>query len=91
MPNYLHGTVAATSTAAVLFTSPSENDGVAVKNSGPVAVYLGGSAVTADTASTGGLPLHPGECVTVSTVGNLNADLYAVTASGTAYVSYLYV
>lgn len=91
MPSYIHGTATATTTAAVLFTSPAHNDGVLLSNRGPSAVFFGGSTVTADQAGTGGMEVAPGEKVTISTVGNLAADLYAVTASGTAVVSWLTV
>ena len=87
--SYQHGTGSVTSTAAVLVTSPTENDGMLVSNRGPVSVYLGGSSVTADQSATGGLEVAAGEKVTLSTIGNLPVDLYAVTASGSAVVSWL--
>lgn len=91
MSSYAHGTASISSMAAVLVTTGSENGGVVVSNRGPVSVYLGGSSVTADQASTGGLELVPGEKVTLSTVANVSADLYAVTASGTTAVSWIAV
>lgn len=92
MSGYVHGTVSVGTTATDLFSSPTnESGGVLVKNSGPVAVFLGGSTVTAGTAATAGLLLNPGESVTVTSTGASSADLYAITATGTAYVSYLWV
>lgn len=92
MSNYVHGTVSCGTSATLLFSSPtSESGGVLVRNNGPEPAFLGGSTVTADVATTGGVLLPAGEAVTVSTTGAASADLYGVTASGTAYVSYLYV
>lgn len=91
MPSYAHATASVTTTAAVLVTTGSENDGVVVSNRGPVSVYLGGASVTADQTATGGLELVAGEKATLSTAGNVAADLYAVTAAGTATVSWIAV
>ncbi len=56
MSGYSHATVSITATASQVFSAnPSENDGVLVQNRGSVAVYLGGSTVTADDTGTGGL------------------------------------
>jgi hypothetical protein len=65
-----------------------------VKNRGPEVVYLGGAlnpeaTVTADETSTGGYPLDPGESVQIPVFTAASRDLYGVTASGTAIVSFL--
>lgn len=91
MANYFHGSGTATTTAAVLLTSRLQNAGVVVSNAGPATAYLGGSTVTADQTSTGGLSLAAGDRVRVPTAGNINADLYVVTAADTAVLSWLSV
>lgn len=91
MADYQHGTLSVGTTATLITNSDLENDGLLVSNRGPVSVYLGGATVTADQTSTGGFEIAPGEKITVSTVGNLIADLYGITAAGTAVVSWLVV
>lgn len=67
--------------------------GAFYKNNGPVTVFLGEgtsttSDVTADTSSTGGWQLHPGQEITFQPgEGSFTAHIWAVTASGTAFVS----
>jgi hypothetical protein len=56
---YKNGVVSA-GTTAVLVATPSsapDVDGILIQNLGSVTVYLGGSTVTANTASTGGYQL----------------------------------
>lgn len=90
MSQYQQGTALVLDTSSLLTTSSSGNNaGIVVKNRGTVEVYLGGSSVTADDTSTGGLPVSPGEKVTVPTVGNVAAELHAVTAAGEALVSWI--
>lgn len=87
--SYPHGTVTATTTAAFLVTAGAENDGIVIGNRGPADAFLGGSSVTADESSSAGLQLVPGEKVTLPTVGNQSADVYVVTAEGTAIVTWM--
>lgn len=80
-------------TTAVLIATPSsapDVDGILVLNSGSVTVYLGGSTVTANTASTGGYPLAASASVLVPTTGASAEGLYGIVASSTANVAYLY-
>ena len=91
MASYLNGTVAVSSIVTGILTIGSEADGVLVQNVGPYPVYIGGSGVTADTSSTGGVLLAPGDKVTLSTVASASTELYGVTAAGTAYVSWVAV
>lgn len=88
MASYLHGTASVGTTRSVLVTTGSSG-GVLVQNNGTVAVFLGGSTVTADTTATGGISVAAGATVTVPTVGGAKADLYAVVATGTANVAWL--
>lgn len=88
MASYLSGTATVAAARSVLVTTGSPG-GVLVQNNGSVAVFLGGSAVTADTAATGGISVAAGASVTVPTAGGAKADLYAVVASGTAAVAWL--
>lgn len=68
-----------TTAAVIAAVDPANSQGV-IKNQGPATVFVGGSTVTADRASTGGLPGNGGV-----------TDLYGVTASDTAYVSAVYI
>lgn len=81
-----------TTAAVIAAVDPANSQGV-IKNQGPATVFVGGSTVTADRASTGGLPLEPGEVLTLPSIpGNGGVtDLYGVTASDTAYVSAVYI
>lgn len=95
--SYTFATVEVTTTATFLFTAASVGPQAFVKNRGPVTVYLGGSTVTADSASTGGFPVEPGETATIPSPGNVvsdnpdGLDLYAIVADDTAYVSWIAV
>lgn len=91
---YANGTVEVTTTATLIFNSPQQNSFIVVKNRGPETVYLGGlpnpeGTVTADETSTGGLPLEPGETVAVPTWAADTRDLFGITESDTAIVSWL--
>jgi hypothetical protein len=88
MASYLHGTATVTTTRSVLVTTGASG-GVLVQNNGSVAVFLGGSTVTADATATGGISVAAGASVTVPTVGGAKADLYAIVASSTAAVAWL--
>lgn len=87
--------VTSVGTTAVLLATPSsapDVDGILVQNLGSVAVYLGGSTVTAGTTSTGGLQLAASSTtpLLVPTTGASAEGLYAITASSTANVAVLY-
>lgn len=88
---YVHKTVQVTTTAVALVETGNQNDGVLIQNRGPGAVYIGGSTVTADSSTTGGILLAPGDKITVSTVGNLDGEVYAIAACETSYVSWIEV
>ena len=82
---YKNGVVSASTTATLIATPSSapDVDGILVSNSGSVTVYLGGSTVTANTASTGGYPLAASASVLVPTTGASSEALYGITASST--------
>ena len=91
MADFSNGTVDVTSTATLIVSVSPGTTPIVVANRGPEVVYLGSSSVTADTASTGGLPVNPGEKVNAPDT-QLNVpqwDLYGITAGGDAYVSWL--
>jgi hypothetical protein len=54
-------------------------------------VWIGGSTVTADNATTGGYLLAPGDSVTVSVVANVDGEVYGITIADTAYVAWIEV
>jgi hypothetical protein len=89
---YKNGVVSASTTATLIATPSSapDVDGILVSNSGSVTVYLGGSTVTANTASTGGYPLAASASVLVPTTGASSEALYGITASSTANVAFVY-
>jgi hypothetical protein len=88
-----YGTTEVGTSATSLFTNPTSNSAPLVKNQGPATVYIGDSTVTADQASTGGLPLAPGEKANLPSVpgGGTAEDVYGITAQGEAYVSFFYI
>lgn len=90
---YVSGPVTVTSTAALAFTVPSGcgASGVLVANTGTVTVYLGGPGVTSAT----GFPITaattpPGPPVTLPTNGAEAHDVWAVVASTSGSISFLY-
>lgn len=85
---YPFGTVSVGTTATFIEISPGNVGGAVIGNRGPEAVYVGGSTVTADESSTGGLLLAPGEKVTLPTSTSYG-DIYAITAEGTSYVTWI--
>lgn len=90
--SYKNGVVSVTTSPTLIATPSSvpENNGVLVQNLGSVTLYLGGSTVTANTASTGGYPVAANASVTVPTTGSTSEALYGIVASSTANVAYLY-
>jgi len=86
---YSTGQVSVGTTATSIFTTgpDPENDGVVVYNGGSVVVYLGGtSSVTTST----GYPLAATTAVTIPTTGAETLQLYGITASSTATVSFIF-
>ena len=73
--------VAPTASAATLIAGRAARIRVTFKNIGSVTVYIGIATVT----TANGLPLDPGESITLNT----NALVQAITASGTGNVSVL--
>jgi hypothetical protein len=71
-------------------SSAPDVDGLVIQNLGSVTLYLGGSTVTANTASTDGLQVAANGVITVPTTGASAEGLYGITASSTANVAYLY-
>jgi hypothetical protein len=90
--SYQNGVVSVGTTATLIATPSSapDVDGILIQNLGAVAVFLGGSTVTANTASMGGYSLAAGTSVLVPTTGASAEGLYGIVASSTANVSWLY-
>lgn len=85
-PSYITGVVTVTAAATPVCVVNTGNDGVLVANTGSHAVFLGGAGVTAST----GFPLEAKASVVVpSTGGHLN-ELFAITASETSTVAFLF-
>ena len=85
---YIAGTVSVGSTATLLCSPAASSGGVLVQN-GSTAIFLGGPGVTSSGASQG-LSVAANATVTVPTVGYAVHDLWAVTASGSSSVSFLF-
>lgn len=62
-----------------------DNDGVLVSAS--AAVYVGGADVTAST----GFPLPANTPTSIPTTGAESGELYGITSSGTATLSYIFL
>ena len=89
---YQNGVVSV-GTSATLIATPSsapDVDGILIQNLGAVTLYLGGSTVTANTASTGGYTVAAAASVLVPTTGASAEGLYGIVASSTANVAFLY-
>lgn len=89
MSDYSNGAVTVGATPTLVCTAGAENDGVLLQNTGAVAVFVGGPAVTASGATTG-ISLAAGATLSVPSVGGLTHNVYATVASGTSTVVYLY-
>lgn len=72
-------------TTSIPATALPGRKSVIIKNLGSATVYIGGSNVTADTASTGGFPLAQNE-VFNGDIGE-NTVIYGIVASSTNNVS----
>lgn len=89
MSDYSQGSVTVTSTATLVCQVGPEQDGVIVTNTGSAQVFLGGRTLTASGA-TQGIPLAANATITVPSLGSVTHSLFAVTASGTSTVNFLY-
>jgi hypothetical protein len=89
---YKNGVVSVGTTATLIATPSSapDVDGILIQNLGAVTLYLGGSTVTANTASTGGYTVAAAASVLVPTTGASSEGLYGIVASSTANVAFLY-
>lgn len=86
---FVQGTVSVSTTATKIAAPVDGTGGIYLSNaSGGVAVLLGASNVTA-TGATAGPSLAAGATVILPTASGAH-DLYGITASGTATVSYIY-
>lgn len=84
MASYANGSVSVGTTATLVCTVPPENDDVMVSCS--AATVFGGPSVTATT----GVSVPAGAPVRLPSVGGLPHTLYAVVASGTSTVTFLF-
>lgn len=85
--SYVQGSVTVGTTATLVCTVAPENDDVLVSCS--AATVFGGPTVTATGATAG--PSIPATTPThIPSVGSGVHDLYAIVASGTSTVAYLY-
>jgi hypothetical protein len=68
---YKNGVVSVTTSPTLIATPSSalDIDGILIQNLGAVTLYLGGSTVTANTASTGGYTVAASVSVLVPTTG----------------------
>lgn len=89
MSDYAQGSVSITSAGELVCLVAPENDGVLIANTGSATVYLGGSTVTASGA-TQGLPLAANTTLLVPALGSVVHSLFAITATGTSTVNFLY-
>lgn len=85
--SYGNGAVTVTTTATKVCTIPAENDDVLVYCS--AATIFGGPSVTA-TGATMGVTVPASTLVHIPSAGGVVHDLYAIVASSTSTVSYLY-
>lgn len=85
---YAQGTVSVSGTAT-LICSPGGGSNVVIQNGGSAAVLLGGPTVTA-TGATAGISLAAAGIITIPVDADAPHDLWGITASSTAAVSFLY-
>lgn len=85
--SYTQGTVTVGTTATKVCTVPTENDDVLVYCS--AATVFGGPSVTA-TGATAGVTAPATTLTHIPSVGGVVHDLYAIVASSTSTVSYLF-
>jgi hypothetical protein len=86
LANYSNGATTVSSTATLVCTVDPESDGVLVQNNGSVAVVFGGADVTATT----GISVAAAATLLIPSIGGFQHQLYGITASSTAAVTYLY-
>lgn len=85
--SYANGSVSVGTTATKVCTVPAENDDVLVYCS--AATVFGGPSVTASGA-TAGVTVPATTLTQIPSVGGTVHDLYAIVASGTSTVAFLY-
>lgn len=85
---YVQGTVSVGTTATKIASPADGTGGIYLTNGGSAVLILGGSTVTA-TGLTEGPSLASGASIILPTAGGAH-DLYGITASGTAAVSFIY-
>jgi hypothetical protein len=86
LANYSNGSTTVGTTATLVCSVDPEADGVLVQNGGSVAVVFGGADVTATT----GISVAANATLLIPSIGGVAHELYGVTASSTAAVTYLY-
>lgn len=89
MGSYSNGSVSVGATPTLVCTVAPESDGVLIQNAGTTAVFLGGSAVAASGANQG-IQVGANATQLVPSIGGAPHDLYAITASGSEPVVYLF-
>lgn len=85
--SYAQGSVSVTTTATKVCTVPAENDDVVVYCS--AAAVFGGPTVTA-TGATAGVTVPATTLTRLPSVAGVVHDLYAIVASSTSTVAYMY-
>lgn len=89
LSNYANGATTITTTPTLICTPEAESNGVIIQNNGTPTIYIGGANVTA-TGAYQGISLAANTTITVPTQGGNPHQLYAITASSTATVTWLY-
>lgn len=85
--SYAQGAVSVGTTATKVCTVPAENDDILVYCS--AATVFGGPSVTA-TGATAGVTVAATTLTRIPSVGGTVHDLYAIVASSTSTVAFLY-
>lgn len=85
--SYANGSVSVTTTATKVCTVAAESDDVVVYCS--AATVFGGPSVTA-TGATAGVTVPATTYTRIPSIGGTAHDLYAIVASSTSTVAYLY-
>lgn len=85
--SYAQGAVSVTTTATKVCTVPAENDDVLVYCSADT--FFGGPSVTA-TGATAGVKVSATTLTHIPSVGGTAHDLYAIVATSTSTVTFLY-
>jgi hypothetical protein len=88
--NYASGQVTIGTSATLIQVVPAVDGGVLIANTGASTVYLGGPSVVATAGASQGYPLTAGTSVNIPASGSLDNSLYAIVASGSSTVNFLY-